>query len=82
MPLDGIVYLDHAGTTPMDPKVLEAMLPYFTQLYGNPSSLHTVGQEAPVFNLDVFHWSVSLFRGYRQLPPGEKPGAPEGLLGG
>jgi cysteine desulfurase len=30
----------------MDPKVLEAMLPFFTQLYGNPSSLHTVGQEA------------------------------------
>ena len=46
MPPDGIVYLDHAGTTSMDPKVLEAMLPFFTQLYGNPSSLHTVGQEA------------------------------------
>ena len=46
MPPEGIVYLDHAGTTSMDPKVLEAMLPYFTQRYGNPSSLHTVGQEA------------------------------------
>ena len=46
MPPDGIVYLDHAGTTPMDPKVLEAMLPFFSRLYGNPSSLHTVGQEA------------------------------------
>ena len=42
----GTVYLDHAGTTPMDPRVLEAMLPYFTQLYGNPSSIHTVGQES------------------------------------
>ncbi len=42
----GIVYLDHAGTTPMDPRVLEAMAPYFTELYGNPSSIHTVGQEA------------------------------------
>ena len=42
----GIVYLDHAGTTPMDPRVLEAMSPYFTELYGNPSSIHTVGQEA------------------------------------
>ena len=43
---EGTVYLDHAGTTPMDPKVLESMLPYFTELYGNPSSIHTVGQEA------------------------------------
>ncbi len=46
MPPQEIVYLDHAGTTPTDPRVLEAMLPYFTGLYGNPSSMHTVGQEA------------------------------------
>ena len=46
MAIEGTVYLDHAGTTAMDPRVLEAMMPYFSQLYGNPSSLHTVGQEA------------------------------------
>ena len=42
----GFIYLDHAGTTPTDPNVVEAMLPYFTQCYGNPSSIHTVGQAA------------------------------------
>ena len=40
------IYFDHAGTTPMDERVLAAMLPYFTRLYGNASSVHTVGQEA------------------------------------
>ncbi len=43
---DGIVYMDHAGTTPLAPEVLRVMTPYFTQLFGNPSSIHTVGQEA------------------------------------
>jgi len=40
------VYLDYAATTPTDPRVVEAMRPYFTELYGNPSSLHAFGQEA------------------------------------
>ncbi len=42
----GIVYMDHAGTTPLAPEVLSAMVPFFTEMYGNPSSIHTVGQEA------------------------------------
>ena len=42
----GFVYLDHAGTTPLDPGVLKAMTPYFTRLFGNPSSIHTIGQAA------------------------------------
>ncbi len=42
----GTIYLDHAGTTPTDPVVLEAMLPYYTRYYGNPSSIHAVGQAA------------------------------------
>ena len=40
------VYLDHAATTPVHPKVLEAMLPYFTTKFGNPSNLHDIGREA------------------------------------
>lgn len=40
------VYLDYAATTPVDPRVLEAMLPYFNQYFGNPSSIHTYGQQA------------------------------------
>ncbi len=41
-----MIYLDHAATTPLDPKVLEAMLPYMTEYYGNVSSLHQAGQRA------------------------------------
>ncbi len=40
------VYLDHSATTPVHPDVAEAMLPYLTQKFGNPSSVHSFGQEA------------------------------------
>jgi cysteine desulfurase len=40
------VYLDHSATTPADQRVVEAMLPYLTQKFGNPSSVHFFGQEA------------------------------------
>lgn len=40
------VYLDHSATTPVRAEVLEAMLPYFSEVAGNPSSLHRVGQQA------------------------------------
>jgi cysteine desulfurase len=39
-------YLDHNATTPVDPRVLEAMLPWFSQRHGNPSSRHEFGRSA------------------------------------
>jgi len=41
-----VVYLDHAATTPVDPRVVEAMQPYWSQVYGNTSSIHSVGRAA------------------------------------
>ncbi len=41
-----ITYLDHAATTPVRPEVLKAMLPWFSENYGNPSSLYSIGRES------------------------------------
>ena len=40
------IYLDYAATSPLDPRVVEAMLPHLTDVYGNPSSLHATGRHA------------------------------------
>ena len=40
------IYLDYAATTPTHPEVVKAMLPYFTDVFGNPSSIYSYGQEA------------------------------------
>src|SRR5579884_2854801 len=46
MPDDRPVYLDYNATTPVDPAVLDAMLPYLSERFGNPSSAHVYGYEA------------------------------------
>jgi cysteine desulfurase len=40
------IYFDNAATTPLDPLVLEAMMPYFTDKFGNPSSIYSYGRES------------------------------------
>lgn len=44
--MTGHVYMDHSATTAVDPAVTEAMLPYFSEKFGNPSSLYTIGRQA------------------------------------
>lgn len=43
--IQGRIYFDHAATTGVDPVVIEAMLPYYGQIFGNPSSVHSFGRE-------------------------------------
>jgi cysteine desulfurase len=44
--MNAMIYLDHSATTPTDPRVVEAMLPYWTETFGNPSSAHKIGKAA------------------------------------
>jgi cysteine desulfurase len=41
-----LIYLDHSASTPVDERVLEAMLPYFSQVYGNPSANHAFARQS------------------------------------
>ena len=41
-----MIYLDYSATTPVDARVIEAMTPYFSATFGNPSSVHRYGQVA------------------------------------
>jgi cysteine desulfurase len=44
--MNELIYMDYGATTPVDPRVIEAMLPYWTEFYGNPSSVHQQGRRA------------------------------------
>lgn len=54
------IYLDHSATTPVDKKVLKEMLPYFSNKFGNPSSIHTFGQNA-ILGVDKARERVAKF---------------------
>ncbi len=59
MPLpDGTIYFDHAATTPTDPRVVERMLPYFSDLFGNASSIYTLGRKS-LAALDEAHEQIA-----------------------
>lgn len=59
------IYLDYAATTPVDSKVVEAMIPYFTEKFGNPSSLHEYGREA---NEALVESRKKIAKGMKALP--------------
>jgi len=42
----GKIYFDNSATTPLDPRVVDVMLPFYREYFGNPSSIHSDGQEA------------------------------------
>lgn len=46
MSVNGVIYLDYSATTPCDPRVVEVMIPYFSEIFGNPNSSHAFGTEA------------------------------------
>lgn len=72
-----MIYLDHAATTPICDEALQAMLPYLTEAYGNPSSLHHLGKQAR-FALDVAREQVAALLGARPAEIVFNSGATEG----
>jgi cysteine desulfurase len=60
------IYFDHAASTPVDPRVLRAMRPYFSREFGNPGSLHSFGQKA-IAAVDAARESVGKLIGVKQF---------------
>jgi cysteine desulfurase len=58
------IYMDYAATTPVHPEVVKAMIPYFSEKFGNPSSMHSCGQEAKA-GVDSARLTVANFIGAR-----------------
>ncbi|MBN1913646.1 MAG: aminotransferase class V-fold PLP-dependent enzyme, partial [Candidatus Omnitrophica bacterium] len=56
------IYLDYAATTPTDPEVIKAMQPYFFEKFGNPSSIHSFGQQAKKA-MEVSRQALAVFLG-------------------
>ena len=65
------IYMDNAATTAVSPEVLQAMLPYFTDIYGNPSSIHSTGRDARRA-VDAARTQVAAAIGARPLPSGPR----------
>lgn len=59
-----MIYLDYAATTPVDERVLAKMMPFFREAYGNPSSIHRLGQKAEAA-VDAAREKVALVLGCR-----------------
>ena len=60
-PENGVVYADYQASKPVDPRVVEAMLPYLTQTFGNAASLHAVGDDATAALADARSRVASAF---------------------
>jgi len=67
LPPEDEVYLDYQSARPVDPRVVEAMLPYFTERFGNPASLHAPGDRAT----ETFEQSRAAVAGFLGASPEE-----------
>ncbi len=64
--MERIVYMDHAATAFVDPRVLEAMMPFFCDTAGNPSSFHTVGLRAKEAVMEARHTIAKLLAAHEE----------------